>query len=80
MAQLSLYLEEPVMAALRTDARRAGLSLSKYTARLIENHAQGNLWPTGYWEDIYGALDDDTFGADTGGLDAAFDDSCDWFE
>lgn len=37
---------------------RAGLSRLKYTARLIENHAQGNLRPTDYWKDIHVALGD----------------------
>ena len=82
MAQLSLYLEPPVMDALRTDAHRAGLSLSKYTAQIIKQHAQGGMWPPRYWESVYGALDDDTFDADDdmSGLDSTLDDSCDWLE
>ena len=62
MAQLSLYLDDATMETLRTDAKRQGVSLSKYAAGLIRDHAGGNGWPVGYWEQVYGCLaDDDSF-------------------
>ncbi|MGI6220628.1 MAG: hypothetical protein ACOYIP_01950 [Coriobacteriales bacterium] len=74
MAQLSLYLEDEEMDTLRTDAAREGVSLSRYAAGLIREHAGGSKWPAGYWDEVYGCLDDDTFAVSADALDPALDD------
>ena len=78
MPQLSLYLDDATMETLRTSALGEGVSMSKYAANLIRNRAQFGGWPAGYWESVYGCLDDDTFVIDDTALDAALDDTCDW--
>lgn len=60
MPQLSLYLDEPTMEALRQDAARAGTSLSKYVANVLHEHAEASRWPDGFF-DLYGAFDDECF-------------------
>ena len=81
MAQLSLYLEDTEMATLRKDARREGVSLSRYAARLIRENAGNSKWPAGYWETVYGALSDPTFTLSNEGLDPSLDDDpTSWFK
>lgn len=80
MAQLSLYLEETEMDTLRKDAKREGVSLSRYAARLIRENAGKSRWPAGYWENVYGALSDPSFVLTSEGLDSSLDDSADWFK
>lgn len=58
MPQLSLYLDNPTMDALRIASEREGVSLSKYAGKLIRVHSQ--TWPAGFWA-TYGALEDDSF-------------------
>lgn len=60
MAQLSLYLEDPMMESLRQDASRDGKTLSKFVASVLKDHANNNLWPRGFFN-LYGACDDETF-------------------
>ncbi|MCI8452159.1 antitoxin [Enterorhabdus sp. P55] len=72
MPQLSLYLNESAMDGLRASARKANRSLSRYVADLVTEKQQGRGWPAGYWEDVYGALADDSFVAPAE-LDAAHD-------
>ena len=62
MPQLSLYITEDNLAALRTRAAQEGVSLSKHVNRLIEQDAQGSSWPQGFWS-LYGAISDDSFRA-----------------
>lgn len=69
MPQLSLYLDDSTMDTLRRNAGRAGVSLSRYTATLIQQ--QSAAWPSSFW-DTYGALDDDSFTAPPE-LDSALD-------
>lgn len=57
MPQLSLYLDESTMEALRQDAARAGTSLSKYVANVLHEHAESSRWPDGFF-DLYGSFDD----------------------
>lgn len=61
MPQLSLYLNESAMDGLRESAQKANQSLSRYVADLVMEKQRGGGWPTGYWEDVYGALADDSF-------------------
>ena len=57
MPQLSLYITDDNLEALRARAKASGLSLSKYANRLIEQDVQNGGWPEGFW-DLYGALDE----------------------
>ncbi len=59
MPQLSLYLDDATMEALRSDAGRERVSLSQYARQLIRERAE-SAWPAGFW-DTYGALSDPTF-------------------
>ncbi|MCI9130029.1 MAG: antitoxin [Eggerthellaceae bacterium] len=61
MPQLSLYLNEPTMALLREDCQKSGNSLSRYVSELITAKRTESSWPQGYWDNVYGALDDDSF-------------------
>ena len=69
MPQVSLYVEEGLMDELRSSASREGVSLSKHVARrLREGKAsyQGRCntpsgLPEGYFERLYGCVDDETF-------------------
>lgn len=72
MPQLSLYLDDATMDALKASSQREGLSLSKYAGRLIRSHSQSG-WPVDYWGS-YGSLDDETFVVPDE-LDFAFDGS-----
>ncbi len=82
MPQLSLYIDDSTMDTLRASAQSEGVSMSKYAAGLIRKRAQFGGWPDGYWESVYGALDDETYNieADDDVIDASLDDACDWFE
>lgn len=63
MAQLSLYMDEASMAALRADAAKRGVSISSFARDvLVERdappaHAWENGWPSGYF-DLYGSIPD----------------------
>lgn len=61
MPQLSLYLNEPTMALLREDCQKSGNSLSRYVSDLITAKRAESSWPQGYWDNVYGALADDSF-------------------
>ncbi|WP_165044781.1 antitoxin [Adlercreutzia sp. ZJ138] len=63
MPQLSLYLDDSAMELLRERAVGSGQSLSKYVVNLIRHDEVNPAWPRGYWEDVYGSLNDLTFGA-----------------
>ena len=80
MAQLSLYLDETEMKTLRKDAKREGVSLSRYAARLVRENSGRNRWPAGYWENVYGSLNDDSFVISHEGLDSSLDDTAEWFK
>ena len=80
MPQLSLYLEDKEMETLREDAKREGVSLSRYAARLIRENAGRSKWPAGYWDSVYGCLDDETFVVSSEGLSPEFDDAAEWFK
>ena len=60
MPQLSLYITDENYEVLRARAAEAGLSMSKYANRLIEQDVENAGWPVGFW-DLYGTIDDDTF-------------------
>ena len=62
MPQLSLYLTDENFELLQTRAAQAGLSMSKYANKLIEQDAVNAGWPADFWE-LYGSIDDDSFEA-----------------
>ena len=61
MPQLSLYLDDPTMDMLRRNSEHAHLTLSKYVVRLIRQDDAEKGWPEGYWDEVYGSLDDSSF-------------------
>lgn len=87
MPQISLYMDEPTMQTVRAQASLQGISLSRFIGSLVKEYAQtkSNNWPAGYWEGVYGCLDDEeadrmTKALETSCLDESCDDACDWFE
>lgn len=58
MPQLSLYLDDAEMTALRNNAKRANKSLSSYAREVLRD--QESRWPMSFWK-TYGALRDETF-------------------
>ena len=79
MPQLSLYVDDATMETLRSSALAEGVSMSKYASNLIREQGKTGGWPQGYWDSVYGCLDDE-LSIDDGDLHPEFDDSCDWFE
>lgn len=71
MPQLSLYLNDETMRLLRSDVKNEQTSISKYVSQLITRNASSS-WPQGYWTEVYGCLDDDSFTVPNE-LDAALD-------
>lgn len=61
MPQLSLYLDEQTMNALRMRAARSDSSLSQYVAALVRNDLKSKL-PDNFLR-LYGSLDDESFTA-----------------
>lgn len=57
MAQLSLYVGEETLGSLREEARRAGVSISKYAATILEARSRGCGWPAG-WGELFGSSPD----------------------
>ena len=79
MPQLSLYLDETTMEILRRESNSEQISMSRYAANLIQKHTAVSAWPKGYWDNVYGCLNDGDF-EEPEELDLSLDDSCDWFE
>ena len=79
MPQLSLYIDAPTMEVLRASAKAQGVSMSRYASELIRDRSDYGGWPAGYWENVYGCLDEE-LDVDDADLDVSLDDACDWFE
>lgn len=77
MPQLSLYIDDATMETLRSSAKGEGVSMSKYAAELIRTRSKDGMWPKGYWDSVYGCLDDESFTVGDDVLDTSLDD-CDW--
>lgn len=60
MPQLSLYITDDNLTALRTRADEEGVSLSRHVGRLIEEDALNHGWPQDFWK-LYGAIQDESF-------------------
>ena len=58
MPQLSLYLTDEDMAALREEAARANTSLSHCAQQLLRQHHSSGGWPADYWN-LYCSLAED---------------------
>jgi hypothetical protein len=57
MPQLHLYVSDDAAVALRARAEEAGLSLSRYLARLVGAQVHTG-WPPGYFEAVAGSCPD----------------------
>ena len=54
MPQMHFYVPETIAKQLRSRARAAGLSVSRYVSTIVRRQlAQG--WPEGYFKDVVGA-------------------------
>lgn len=53
MAQLHFSVDEKTAAALEKQARREGVSLSRYLARLVSAQTR-TTWPRGYLDAVVG--------------------------
>lgn len=62
MAQLSLYMDDASMEALRSDAEAEGKSISAYAREVLEKrHESGRGWVNGWppgWFDLFGSIPD----------------------
>lgn len=72
MAQVSLYLNDQALTRLRKDAKKEKRSLSSVVSQLLMERDQIVRWPEGYWDDVYGCLNDESFQAPDE-MDAALD-------
>lgn len=54
MPQLHFSVDEEMAAELALRARQAGLSLSRYLARLVRRQV-GEEWPAGYLDTVIGS-------------------------
>ena len=69
MPQVSLYVDDATMESLRTEAAREGTSLSKHVSTRIKKAQARQLgrcntpsgMPEGFFERLYGCIDDDSF-------------------
>ena len=65
MPQVSLYVDEPTMETLRSEADREGVSLSRYVASRLKSTGRCTTpsgLPDGFLDSLYGCLsDDDSF-------------------
>ncbi|WP_165251869.1 hypothetical protein [Adlercreutzia sp. ZJ304] len=61
MSQVSLYLNDAAMAQLRSVCKKEQRSLSSYVSELIMDNRNSTSWPKGYWDSVYGCLNDDSF-------------------
>ena len=69
MPQVSLYVDDAALKALRADAEREGVSLSKHVARRLRATQPSaparcgtpSGMPAGFFERFFGCIDDDTF-------------------
>lgn len=65
MPQLSLYLDDRTMNALRENAAAEHMSMSKYASRCIAWGNSRSAWPADFWN-LYGSIEDETFERPTG--------------
>ena len=62
MPQVSLYVDEPTMKALREEAASEGVSLPKHVAARLKSEGRCTTpsgLPEGYLDSLYGCLADD---------------------
>jgi hypothetical protein len=58
MPQLNFYVPKETAQKLRERARREGLSLSQYIAKVVVKET-GSGWPPGFFEEVLGSWDGD---------------------
>ncbi len=54
MAQVTIYMPDPVERAVRRAAKRARKSVSAFLTDLARAHVRPTAWPPG-WADLYGS-------------------------
>ncbi len=54
MAQLHLYVRDDIAAEVQRRAQAAGVSVSKYLARLVTERTS-RAWPAGWFDDVPGS-------------------------
>ncbi len=58
MAQVSLYIEDEVMAGVKADAKTEGVSVSKYVTRVLAERNVGKKITASWLEGVYGSMTD----------------------
>ncbi len=58
MAQVSLYIEDEVMAGVKADAKTEGISVSKYVTRALAQRNAGKKITAAWLEGVYGSMAD----------------------
>lgn len=61
MPQVSLYLNDKALDYLHAEAKKEERSLSSFVSKLIIERAERASWPRGYWDEVYGCLEDSSF-------------------
>lgn len=61
MPQVSLYMQQRTLDTLRDEAQKADVSVSKFVSQLVSERSAQSGWPAGYWEGVYGCLQDESF-------------------
>jgi hypothetical protein len=59
MPQLSVYLDDDMIARVRENAKISGISISSLVANAL-NRYMSNNWPEGF-ETLFGSVSDETF-------------------
>jgi hypothetical protein len=61
VGQINFYVSQPVEDALRRRSDAAGVSLSKFVARLVQEQLKltENGWPEGFFTDVLGSWTED---------------------
>jgi hypothetical protein len=60
MPQLHFYVPESVAARVRQRAKAAGLSASRYLAKLVQREVSAG-WPEGFFEEVVGGWQGEAF-------------------
>jgi hypothetical protein len=59
MPQLSVYLDDDMLAQVKENAKTSNISVSKLIAYALEEY-MSNQWPEGF-DALFGSVSDDTF-------------------
>ena len=59
MVQLQLYVPENVAVRIRENAKKKGLSVSRYLAEIVRKELEDG-WPEGFFEEVVGGWKGDS--------------------